>query len=60
MQAMPRIIRSPKPFFDRRKIRQIKFGGTVLKDVQPEDAAKLVELIRDAHRSVCRRPGSPS
>jgi hypothetical protein len=46
IQAMPRIIRSLQPFFDRRKIRQIKFGDTVLKDVQPEDAAKLIELIR--------------
>jgi hypothetical protein len=46
MQAMPHIIRSLQPFFDRRKIRQIKFGDTVLKDIQPEDAAKLIKLIR--------------
>ncbi len=43
---MPKIIRSLQPFFDRR-IRQIKFGDTVLTDIQPEDAAKLIELIRD-------------
>lgn len=46
MQAMPRIIGALQPFFDRRKIRRIQFGDTVLEEVQPEDAAKLIEQIR--------------
>ena len=46
IQAMPRIVRALQPFFNRRKIRRIQFGDTMLEEVQPEDAAKLIEQIR--------------
>lgn len=47
VQAMSHVIRSLLPFFQGRKIRELKFGDTVMKDVQPEDAAMLIALIRD-------------
>ncbi len=45
-QAMSHVIRSLQPFFDRRKIREIKFGDTIIKDVQAKDAAQLIALIQ--------------
>jgi hypothetical protein len=46
-QAISHVIRSLQPFFDRRKIREIKFGDTIIKDVQAEDAAQLITLIQN-------------
>lgn len=46
MQAASRVIRSLEPFFNRR-ITEVTFGDVVLKDVHPDDAAKLITQIRD-------------
>lgn len=47
MQAASRVIRSLEPFFNRRMITEVTFGNVVLKNVHPDDAAKLITQIRD-------------
>lgn len=44
--AVSRVIRSLQPFFGH-EIEEITFGDVSIKGIQPDDAAKLIALIRD-------------